>query len=169
MKTYYIFRHGETFATKKGRGYGMRIFSAPILPEAGVPLQKMGEYLKSVDTDFQVSSALLRCRQTADIITTETGKTFVFDKRLNEYFLETFGHLRKRLQEVLTEIDKNDYKNIVICTHGACIAMLISILTARHEKPTAFNLFRYPPPGVLTIINNNNVQEINFNGGLYGA
>jgi broad specificity phosphatase PhoE len=165
MKTYYILRHGETFATRSGMGYGFRIFSAPILPQAVGPLKKMGNYLHDVDIDFSISSALIRCRQTAEIITKESGKEFIFDKRLNEYFLETFGHLRKRLQAVLTDIDNNDYKNIMICTHGACIAMLISILTARHEKPVSFSLFQYPPPGVLTIIRDNSVQEINFNGG----
>lgn len=163
MKTYYIFRHGETFATKAGTGYGFRVFSAPILPEAVAPIRKMGEYLKTIETDVHVSSAVLRCQQTAEIITKTSGKKFSFDKRLNEYFLETVGNLRKRLQSLLTELDKKNYQNIVICTHGACIAMLISILTARHEKPTAFNLFRFPPPGVLTIINANTVQEINFN------
>lgn len=163
MKTYYIFRHGETFATKAGTGYGIRVFSAPILPEAHAPLQRMGAYLKSIESSYNVSSQIHRCRQTVEIVGKESGKTFVFDKRLNEFFLESFGHFQKRLQSILTDIEKESAENILICTHGAGIAGLISLLTPKKDMPGAFDVFHYPRPGVLTIIKGETIQEINFN------
>lgn len=161
--TFYIFRHGETFATKRGTGYGVRIFSAPILPEATGALERMGAYLKNIPTEYNASSALKRCRQTAEIIGRESGKEFVFDKRLNEYFLESFGHFKQRLGSFLADIEKQRYESVVICTHGACISALISLLTAKKDHQASFNLFQYPPPGVLTVIEETNIQEINFN------
>ncbi|MBP9719180.1 MAG: histidine phosphatase family protein [Candidatus Levybacteria bacterium] len=163
QKTYYIFRHGETFATKNGTGYGVRMLSAPILPEASPALTRLGAYLKNIPTDFNISSALKRCRQTVEIIGKESEKQFVFDKRLNDYFLESSGHFIKRLKSVLAEIEANDYQSIAICTHGACISTLISLLTAKKDMRVEYNFFKYPPPGVLTIIEGNNVQEVNFN------
>ncbi len=161
--TFYIFRHGETFATKAGKGYGMRVFSAPLLPEATGALERMGEYLKSIDTDFNVSSAVRRCRETVAIISTVSGKEFFFDKRLNEFFLESVGHLEKRLQRLLDDIEKNAYKRVLICTHGACLSLLITLLSIKKDHHTSYNLFQYPPPGVLTIIIGNTIQEVNFN------
>jgi broad specificity phosphatase PhoE len=166
MKTYYIFRHGETFATKAGTGYGMKVFSAPLLPEASPALQKMGEYLKNIPTDINVSSAVKRCRQTVEIIGKESGKEFIFDKRLNEFFLESVGHLVERLKKFLEDLEKHNYQHVLLCTHGACISALITLLTAKKDHPTSYNLFHYPQPGVLTIIEGNNIQEINFNNTL---
>jgi broad specificity phosphatase PhoE len=163
MKTYYIFRHGETFATKAGTGYGMKVFSAPLLPEATPSLQRMGQYLKDIPTDFAVSSAVKRCRQTVEIIGKESGKEFVFDKRLNEFFLESVGHLVRRLKKFLDDIETHKYEHVVICTHGACISALITLLTAKKDHQASYNLFNYPPPGVLTIIEGNNIQDVNFN------
>lgn len=166
MKTYYIFRHGETFATKAGTGYGVRVFSAPILPEAHAALERMGAYLAQVENSYNISSEILRCRQTVEIISEKSGKSFVFDKRLNEFFLESFGHFKKRLQSVLADIEKQTAENILICTHGAGISGLISLLTPKKDMPAAFDIFHYPMPGVLTIIKGETIQEVNFNAPL---
>lgn len=160
-KKFYILRHGETFATKRGIGYGVRIFSAPLLPEARRAIERMANYLKDIPTDYHVSSRIKRCRQTAQIITEITGKEFAFDARLNEYFIETFGHFRKRIQSFLDEMQSSEYKNIVICTHGAGIAGLVSLITKTNFD--RYTLFNYPPPGILTIIEKEKLQQINFN------
>src|SRR5687768_16016928 len=131
--TFYIFRHGETFATKAGKGYGVRMFSASILPEATPALSRMGLYLKNISTDYNISSALKRCRQTVEIIGQESGKEFVFDKRLNDYFLESAYHFTNRIKQVLLEMEEKNYSSIAICTHGACISVLISLLTAKKD------------------------------------
>lgn len=162
MKTFYIFRHGETFATLKGVGYGLRIFSASMEP-AGIPaLEKMGEYLKKHPTDHNFSSQLKRCKQTVEIISKISGKQFIFDKRLNEYFIETETHLRKRISSLLSEIDKKGYEKIAICTHGAVIAMLIHELT-KTDMAETFNIYDFPPPGILSIVQDKKIQQISFN------
>lgn len=160
-QTFYIFRHGETFATKAGTGYGIRVFTAPILEEGIPTLEKMGVYLKDIHSDYNVSSQVKRCRQTVAIIGKESKKEFVFDKRLNEYFIESFGHFRNRIKSFLLEMEEKQYETILICTHGAVIAGLISLLTGKNFQP--YNLFTYPEPGVLTIIKDKTTQQINFN------
>lgn len=161
MPTYYIFRHGETFATKGKTGYGVRVFSAPILPDCIPTLEKMGKYLKKIDSDYCVSSQILRCRQTTEIITSITEKDFVRDERLNEYFLETFKHFTKRVENFIHETEDKKYKRVFVCTHGAVIAVLRGFLVKKAIQPQ--DLFIYPDPGVLTIVNKTNLEEINFN------
>lgn len=160
--TYYIFRHGETFASKAKTGYGWRIFSADLLPEAIPALERMGTYLQSVPTDLNVSSQIKRCRQTVGIIHEITGKEFVYDRRLNEYFIETFWQFKRRVKSLVQEIEQKKYKAVCICTHDALIATLLYYLSKSHaSKP--WNIFYSTLPGVLTIIENGEVRQVNFN------
>src|SRR5437762_1931158 len=124
-KIFYIFRHGETFATKLEKGYGRKVFSAPLLDEGHPAIERIGEYLKNIETDFNTSSNVKRCRQTVEIVSQISGKQFIFDKRLNEFFLETYWHFRRRIKGVLKDIDQKGFSSVCICTHGACIAMLV--------------------------------------------
>lgn len=158
----YIFRHGETFATKAGTWYGWKIYSADILPEARPPLERLGAYMQDVHTDFQVSSQVKRCRQTTEIIQSYTHREFIYDKRLNEFFLETYGSLKRRVRSLLQEIEENDYKTVAICTHGGVIWALLRELTG-HRSMNPFTIFEYPPPGVLTVVQDGKVQQISFN------
>lgn len=159
---FYIFRHGETFATKAGTGYGYRIFSADILPEAEVPLRNIGKYLKDKKLDFCVSSKFKRCRQTVGIIKAETGYNFQFDGRLNEYFLEPYWYLRRRVTSLINEIRAAKYKTVGICTHGAVIAALIHVLTPEADRQP-FSIYNFPPPGVLISVIDGKVTQMNFN------
>lgn len=161
MAKFYIFRHGETFATKASKGYGWRMFSASILNEGIPAIEKMGIYLKSVPSDFNASSHYRRCRQTVGIVSSVCGKGFVFDRRLNEYFLETFNNFHNRLKSFLDFVQKNEYGSVLICTHGACIAVLLKIL--RGQTPSKQDLFYYPRPGVLTIVEGKKIEEVDFN------
>jgi broad specificity phosphatase PhoE len=158
---FYIFRHGQTFATQAGTGYGIRVFSAPILPQGIPALKKLGEHLASIPTDYQTTSAIKMCVQTTDIVSGITGRPFTKDKRLNEYFLETFSHFRRRMEDVLHDIEQKRYKRVAICTHGAGIATLTGLLTKKKVQPS--DLFLFPEPGRLLVIKNGNLQEINFN------
>ena len=160
-KTYYIFRHGETKATLKGRGYGFRNRSARIL-EIGKPvIEEMAQFLKDIPSDYNVSSEYIRCQETAEIITNIANKQFVFDKRLNEFFFETFSHMRRRVREFLDEMEGSNHQTILVCSHGAILAGLISFLT-KGEYP-ASDLTSYPPPGILIKIENGKVEQWDFN------
>jgi broad specificity phosphatase PhoE len=160
-KTYYLFRHGETFATLKNKGYGWRIRSAHTL-EAGKPVTKeIAQFLKDIKSDHNATSGYTRCLETAQIITDVTGKQFVVDRRLNEFFFETFGNLRNRLKNFLAEMEDSDYETILVCTHGACLAGLIMLLTTGQYH--AADLISYPPPGILIKIENCKVEEWDFN------
>lgn len=160
-KTYYIIRHGETFATINHRGYGFKVYSAPIL-ESGIPtLERVGQYLKDKPIDFAIRSPLKRCAQTAEILTKQGNPEFVADRRLTEFFLQTFWQLKRRLTSLITDLEASPHEHILICTHGAIIAGLISLLTTKKFNFT--QTFSYPDPGILTIITNTHIEQINFN------
>ncbi|QQG40718.1 MAG: histidine phosphatase family protein [Candidatus Levyibacteriota bacterium] len=158
-KTFYIFRHG--LSTKSLFGYGDKIVTAELLPEGKPPIKKMGKYLKNVSTDFCVRSEFIRCQQTSDIIAKATNKKFINDKRLNEYNDETFDNLRDRTKDFLENIEKSNYKDILICTHGAVIAALKNLILK--NKFTIFQLYDYPKTGMLLIIKEGKIEEIDFN------
>lgn len=161
-KTYYIFRHGLTFAVKTGTAYGDSILTAPIIDEGKKAIEKMGQFLKDKQTDFNVSSPIKRCKQTSGIISEITGKEFIFDERLTEFYMEQQTSLECRLKSLLAQIDERGYQKIAVCTHGAVISILIGILTA--EKTSGqYDIYHYPDPGVLVVISGGNVEEINFN------
>lgn len=160
-QTFYIFRHGETFATKAGTGYGDQILTAGILEEGRPTIEKMARYLKNIPTDYNVSSEINRCKQTSEIVSKITGKQFVFDERLNEVYMETFQNVTDRLNSLLSEIKAQNYNRILICTHGAIIGTLLGFFT--DQKFEEQDLFNFPPPGVLTIVKENQIEQINFN------
>lgn len=162
IKTYYLIRHGETFATKKYKGfYGWKVLSAEILPETIPMLERVGTYMKNIPTDANYSSTIKRCVQTSKILTSTSNKEFIYDKRLNEYFFETFGHFKKRVQKFLQELNESNTETVFICTHGAVIAAIEHLVTV--QQFTVPMVFNYPPPGILTIIKGKEIEKINFN------
>ena len=159
MKNFYLFRHG--LATKSLIGYGDKILTATLLPEGVPPIERMAEFLKDIPSDFNVSSEFLRCQQTTKIISDITNKKFVRDVRLNEYYNESFEEFRTRVKNFLQEIETQPYKNIIICTHGAVVAALKNLITKNSFY--IFQQFTFPKTGVLMIIKNNTIEEIDFN------
>lgn len=160
-KTYYIFRHGETFATKQKGWYWYKLYSATILEEGKPSILRLAEYLKKIPTDFNVSSPFLRCRQTVDIVSTITGKEFKFDKRIGEHTFEFPWVFKKRILSFVNEIENSDKQNILICTHGVVIQMLIKYLAK--DNPTLIESMVAPFPGVLIIIKDGKLIDMNFN------
>jgi broad specificity phosphatase PhoE len=162
-KTYYIFRHGETFVTKsKGlRLYGLHSRSIGILPEGIPTIKRLAEYLKDISTDNNVCSEYLRCKETAKIVTDITGKKFTYDPRLNEYFFESFWHFKNRIKNFIDESESSKNKTFLICTHGAVVSGLTRLLLAGKFNPMQALMF--PRPGVLTIISGKDIYAIDFN------
>ncbi|MBI2074742.1 MAG: histidine phosphatase family protein [Candidatus Levybacteria bacterium] len=158
-RNFYIFRHA--LATHSKSGYGDKIISAEILPEAIAPIEKMANFFKNISSDYNVSSEYLRCRETAEIISEITNKNFIFDSRLNEFHQETFPQFKNKISSFLDDIKKKRYKNILICTHGAVIAGLKNFIV--NGDFNANQLFDYSDCGVLEIIENGRVKKINFN------
>jgi broad specificity phosphatase PhoE len=158
--TLYIIRHG--MAVYPHQGYGSRILTAELLPEGIPPIERIARYLEHVPSEYQACSEVLRCRQTAAIITEATGKEFVVDPRLREYYQETFEQLAARVKSFCDDLIAANYRNAMICTHGAVIAALKHYLidgelSRRHETD-------YPQTGQLLIIHDDKSAEvIDFN------
>ncbi len=166
-----IFRHG--LATRNPNGYGEQILSAPLLDEGIPAIEKLGLFLAKSAGDFQYCSEILRCRQTAEIVTKITDKQFVFDARLNEYHQEPFPQFVERVDSFLVEtIEKADrFKQtrdateepvtIWICTHGAVIAALKHLLLEGSFSQE--NELDYTQPGELLEIWKKSLQLHIFN------
>jgi len=160
-KNYYIFRHGETFATKQKKWYWNKLYSATILEEGKPSVLRLAKYLNNIPTDYNVSSPFIRCRQTAELVTEITGKKFEFDKRIGERTFELSWTFRKRILSFITLMENSDYKNILICTHSADIRELVAYLAKENLTPK--KEYEAPHPGVLTIVKNGKIEEIDFN------
>ena len=120
--TIYIIRHG--MAVRPNEGYGSRVLTAELLPEGIPPIERLARYMALVPSDYQACSEVLRCRQTAVIVSNATGKAFVIDPRLREYHQETFDDFAARTKDFADELQQSGYQNITLCTHGAVIAAL---------------------------------------------
>ena len=169
---YYIFRHGETIARKGISHYNDQQLTTGILPEGAGAIEKMAHYLKEIKTDHNAASELLRVQQTVEIIENITNKHFVKDSRLNELLDENnleppypfTGYLDgkvKQLNSFINEMKRENYKSVLIGTHGYIIASLKRLLT--DKEVTADNLNDFPKPGVLTIIKDKTIKEVDFN------
>jgi broad specificity phosphatase PhoE len=159
IKTWYLFRHA--LSTRSVNGYGDKILTAEILPEEIKPIEKMAKYLNRVEESINYRSDIIRCRQTAEIISKITGKKFIPDNRLNEYYDENFDHVSTRIKQFIGEVDKIKQPNILVCSHGAIIAGIKKILL--NEKFYESDLMDYPNCGELLIINGNKISNIDFN------
>jgi len=162
------------YYTKHRLEYGDKILTAEILPEGIPAIKKLGEYLKGIKTDYNAMSGVLRVRQTVEIIQKISGKKFVEDKRLHELmeppngtdpsiypYTETLEDMTKRVQELLNEVVYKKYENVLLGTHGGVIATLKHLIVEEYFERR--NLYDFPPPNVLTIIKDKNIEEIDFN------
>lgn len=163
-KTFYIFRHGITYFSKKGLPYGDKQLTAEILPEGVQAIERMAEHLGSLPIDHFYSSELLRCTQTAHIVSRVTHIPFETDARLNELTSiapESFNDSKERVEHFLKMVEESPDTSIAICTHGAIIAALKHLLTTGSYN--LFNLMDYPKSGVLLTVEGKTVTSKDFN------
>ena len=137
---YYIFRHGATFHSEKNIDYGDEQYSATLLPEGVDAIKRLGEYLKDIQTGYNVSSPFLRVSQTVEVVKEITDKEFVVDERLGELlwekddnnenypYLETIDDLKVRVQRFLDDLKSKNYNSVCIATHGGVIAALKNLI-----------------------------------------
>ncbi len=159
IQEWYILRHGLTAYSTQG--YGDKILSARILPEAVFSIEKMGNYLSKVPNSANYSSQLIRCVQTADIITRITGKVFTPDKRLNEFHQETFSEFYERVFSWFKEVNTTQPKCVLVCTHGAVIAALKHMLLEGDFSES--QLLDYTQCGELLAIKDKKLEIVDFN------
>lgn len=123
---YILLRHGET----KYQAQGLKVIpyteedkmSLPITESGRKKIEEDAKELKSKNIDFIYSSDFLRTRQTAEIVSKETGVEIVFDKRLEDIEVdgsESIQDVKKRAVSVIENLEKK-YKNktILIVSHG---------------------------------------------------
>ena len=158
-KTIYLVRHGLSTLSK--HGYGKRKLTADLLPQGEPAVERIARYLEDVPESLNISSDLPRCRHTAAIITRITGKLFTFDKRLSEYYHETFTEFKSRIYDVLKDLSAAPEQNLIICTHGSVIAGITYFIM--EHKFIYKNLYDYPKEGELLLIQNQKSRKLSFN------
>lgn len=157
-KTLYLVRHGLSTLSK--RGYGRRKLTAGLLPQGAAAIEKIASYLKDTPFSYNVSSDLPRCRQTAGIITNITGKPFVYDKRLTEFYHESFTDFKARIADFLEYISTVPEEYIIICSHAAVIAG-ITDLTIKGSFTYKKN-YDDPLEGELVVLDKGGYRKIRF-------
>lgn len=163
-KTYYIFRHGDTYATKTKTAYNETIFTAEIIPESYDAIKRIGSVLSKESIDYFASSEIIRCRQTADMVSAITNIPYDVDKRLSEYdpdspyVAESTEQFVQRIVSFVEEMKQNTYQHIAICAHGSSSAAITNLLL--YNSFTEEDFLEYPAPGVLWIVHNKKIKEI---------
>lgn len=181
MITFYLVRHASY--TEK---YHLLPGRLPVeLSETGVKeAEKLSRYFEDKNIEKIISSEVLRCKQTAEIIS--NGKIPVeFDKRLLEvhsayqgYWVEDawdhfWGHLdelggenmekvTKRVMDFLDNYAFEDGKNYIICSHGDPVYLIYQKASGAPPLPV-FTLGQevvdppdYPKRGSVKIVTENN-------------
>lgn len=157
-KTLFLVRHG--LSTLNKRGYGRKKLTANLLPQGVIESEKVALYLKSIPDSYNISSEIPRCKQTAEIITRITGKSFHFDKRLTEFYHETFTDFKKRITSFLEDLSLIAEKNIIICTHAAVIVAIKYLIT--ENKFIFKNLSDEPLEGEVIVVKNKSFEKVSF-------
>lgn len=161
-KKIYLFRHGETIATQnRFQWYGIHFFSADILP-IGVPtIEKLGEYLKDVKTDLNLTSPFKRCKTTSGIVGKKSNKEFTWHSLLTDHFFIVPPLIfKRRVKRFYKEIMQSSAESIAVCTHEAVIKAIYNLYCK--ENNFKMDLKLNSKPGVLTILSNGEVQQISF-------
>jgi broad specificity phosphatase PhoE len=137
--------------------------SAEILPNEKKVIYSLAKYLKNTNTDANFTSPYLRCQQTVEIVKEVTGKIFVSDKNLKDWYSskEDTGKMITRIKTFFNKLQKLNYNSVAICTHGYPINALIALATK--GKVLNNDLYHYPQPGVLVIIKDKKIKYIDFN------
>ncbi len=147
-QTFYIFRHG--IATHSLNGYGDQALTAGLLPEAYPAVNKLADFLTQFQFDLCLTSPVLRCQQTAQIVGAKIGHQFKTDERLSEYWPEVFPPFRTRVLTLAHELQREPVRRIAICTHGGVIAGLTRFLRDQDFDQT--QLTDHPEPAGLVIV-----------------
>jgi len=158
---YLILRHGHSLRQVKDLASAWpEKIPLPLTEKGKKQILVLAKKLKKENIDLIFSSDLLRTKETAEIVSRETGAKIIFDKRLREYNVGIFNHkvphlvwdflkgkdlietkipkgesllaLGKRIYSFLKSIDKKySGKNILIVSHEFPLTILENLLNGR--------------------------------------
>jgi len=163
--TYYLFRHA--LATHES-SYGDRILTATILPEGRPSIERMAVFIKEqkeLASSINFVSPVVRCQETAAIISKVTGKKFVTDERLTEFrginHEETASDISLLCQSFLNEMENQQTQHVLVCTHGTAMAAFKHIFF--NQPYSEEDIHDFPNNGVLWIFHNGSLKSHDFN------
>lgn len=121
----YLIRHGESAAKKKRLE---QTSETPLSDRGQKQAEAVAERFKNIKIDSIYSSAHLRARQTAEIISQKTGVSVEYWEHLAETNTseETFDELNERTKKVLEHlISHHKDQNVVCVSHATMIEAII--------------------------------------------
>lgn len=161
MKTYYIFRHGQTIYSKTETPYGENERTAEILPEAKPVIENIAKKLSTFPIEKCFRSEFLRCKQTSEIIEAISKIHFEPMPLLNEFVEDNFDLFEKRMEETVNKLESLSETHIALCTHGANVAGFKKLLLGQEFH--SHDLMYYPKTGVILVIQDGKIEEIDCN------
>ncbi len=182
---YFFLRHGQAGTNEQGVNSSWPEKVAYELTRDGITaVKKAAVLLKKENLDFIFSSDLHRTKQTAEIISEETGVQVCYDERLREYNVgtfngrtmkefheffaselerfskapeggETLGDVRARMVRVVKELEERyEGKTIVLISHGDPLWVLEGALAGKTEEEIIDSGKHY--------INTGELREVSF-------
>ncbi len=150
MKLYFI-RHGQTNENKNGIMQGQ--IDGTLTELGKKQAEKSIEQLEAINLDIVYCSDLGRAKDTAEIINKKLNLEIIYDKRLRERYFGIYQNKHKSLFNVekfisendkrleffsvkkdnqiieriflfLNDLEKKEYKNVLIVTHGGIITQI---------------------------------------------
>lgn len=170
---YFLIRHGQSESNKKEfmSSWPEKIYN-PLTLKGVKQVEEATEKLKKENIDLIFSSDLLRCKQTAEIISEGLKLDIIFEKKLREHdagilngksteewhqFFNDMGDLfnkkapegesiediKERIKELLLNIEeKYENKNIIVISHGHPLLVFWGITNNFSEKEFISNKSR---------------------------
>ncbi len=181
----YLVRHADY-----NKNYGFLKGRLPVkLSEIGImQAEKLRDYFRGLEIDAIYSSAVMRCKQTSEIIANDTH-TIQFDQRLLEALVpyqgymdgtwatdaythqqelggETIQDVHDRIVNFYKDLIEKDLNNVIVCSHGDPLFFLYVHLL-KGELSDDYNALRekytdYQSKASIRLIKteNKNVKEI---------
>ncbi len=162
---FYIIRHG--LATHSLVGYGDSILTAELLPEGMPAVERLAAHMRDQQlVAHEVwSSPVKRCMQTAKIVADVMALPQHSEPRISEQVNETLGEIVQRISSWLDDVIETKPSAVVVCTHGAVIAVLTHFLLGRDGQIDEQDYVK--PAGLRLIQGGKHISEHDFAEGVY--
>jgi broad specificity phosphatase PhoE len=142
-KLIYYYRHGETYYSARGMGYGNKEYEAVLTDKGRQQAALLGaEMARRGPFDLFMTSPLPRAVQTATIVQTHLDIEFQVEMALIEGMGQRHEEIWKRIEKMIERLMKSPHETILLSTHG----FLCCCLSAYFRGQTWRNMDMTNPP-----------------------
>ncbi len=125
-KFIYYYRHGETYYSSKGLGYGDKEYEALLTEKGRQQIGLLGaELARRGPFDLHLTSPLPRAVQSSTLVQTHLGSELGIDPALAEGIKESREQIWMRVEKLAERLIKGPHQKILLSSHGlicCCLA-----------------------------------------------